>query len=316
MKKILLVIFLFLLVFSTVCFSAEQKLIMGTGGLAGVYYPLGAAICSIITDYVDGVSCTAQTSAAGVENARLLKLGDIDLGLVQTSAAYQAFHGEQVFEGDQIKDLRSLAVLYPQPFQIVVAKESDIYTFEDLLGKRVGIGAPASGEEVTFKEVIGCAGHTIEDYKPFYISLAEQASAFKDRNIDMMWFISGIPVAGILDVASVRDIRLIPIDGDLKKAVMKKYPYHAPAVIPAGTYKGQDTDVETLASPAYLVTTTRLSEDLAYNILSAMFDHLDVLHRAHAMGKGITLEGALLGSSIPLHPGAEKYYKEKGILKD
>lgn len=314
MKKILLII-LFVLVFSSFCFAAEQMLIIGTGGLAGVYYPLGSAIASVITDFVGGASCTSQTSAAGVENARLLKLGEIDLGLVQTSAAYQAFHGEKVFKGDQIKDLRGLAVLYPQPMQIVVAKESDIYTFEDLVGKRVGIGAPASGEEVTFKEIIGVAGHTIEDYKPYYISLAEMASSLKDRNIDMMWIVGGIPIAAVLDVASVRDIRLVPIDGDLKEAAMKEYPYHAPGIIPAGTYVGQDIDIETLASPAYLVTTTRLSEDLVYDILSAMYDNLDVLHRAHAQGKNVTLEGALLGSSIPLHPGAEKYYKEKGILK-
>jgi len=131
-----------------------------------------------------------------------------------------------------------------------------------------------------------------------------------------MWVVGGIPIACILDVASVRDVRLIPIDGELKEAVMKKYPYHAPGIIPAGTYPGQDTDIETLASPAYLVATSRLSEDLVYNILKAMFDHLDVLKRAHAQGKNITLEGALVGSSIPLHPGAEKYYKEKGILKE
>jgi len=141
------------------------------------------------------------------------------------------------------------------------------------------------------------------------------ASSLKDRNIDMMWIVGGIPIAAVLDVASVRDIRLVPIDGDLKESAMKEYPYHAPGIIPAGTYAGQDIDIETLASPAYLVTTTRLSEDLVYDILSAMFDHLDVLYRAHAQGKNVTLEGALLGSSIPLHPGAEKYYKEKGILK-
>jgi len=315
MKRILLIILL-ILVFTSFAFATEQQLIVGTGGLAGVYYPLGSAIASIITDFAPGVSCTAQTSAAGVENIRLLKLGDIDLGLVQTSAAYQAVHGEKIFKGDQIKDLRAMAVLYPQPMQIVVSKDSDIFTFEDLLGKKIGIGAPASGEEVTFKEIIGVAGHTIDDYKPFYISLAEQASSFKDRNIDAMWYVSGIPTAGLLDVASVRHIRIIPIDGKFREAVTKKYPFHAPGVIPAGTYPGQDTDIETLASPAYLVTTTRLSEEVAYNILDAIFGHLDVLERAHAQGKNVTLEGALLGSSIQLHQGAEKYYKEKGILKD
>jgi hypothetical protein len=314
MKKIFLVL-LVVLVFSSLGFAAEERLIIGTGGLAGTYYPLGSAIAAVITEFVDGASCNSQTSAAGVENARLLKLGDIDFGLVQTSAAYQAVHGEKVFKGDQIKDLRGLAILYPQPMQIVVAEESDIYTFEDLLGKRVGIGAPASGEEVTFKEVIGVAGHTIEDYKPHYISLAEQASAFKDRNIDMMWIVGGIPISAILDVASVRDVRFVPIDGALKEAIIKEYPYHAPGLIPAGTYPGQDEDIETLASPAYLVTTSRLSEDLVYNVLSALFDNLDVLQRAHAQGKNVTLEGALVGSPIPLHPGAEKYYKEKGILK-
>jgi len=314
-KRLLIIITIIFLLFPLSSIADEQKLIIGTGGLAGVYYPIGSAIASIITDFVPNASCTAQTSAAGVENTRLLKLGEIDLGLVQTSAAYQAFHGEQVFEGDKVENLRGMAVLYPQPMQIVVAKDSDIFTFEDLVGKKIGVGAPASGEEVTFKEIIGVAGHSIDDYKPYYISLAEQASAFKDRNIDAMWYVSGIPTSGILDVASVIDIRLVPISGELRDEVIKKYPYHAPYTIPAGTYPGQDEDVETLSSPAYLVATTRLPEELAYNILDAMFSHIEVLQTSHAQGKSITLEGALLGSPIPLHPGAERYYKEKGILR-
>ena len=125
-KMILIALLIFTLLSLTAAAQTEQRLIIGTGGLAGVYYPLGSAIASIITDFVPGVSCTAQTSAAGVENARLLNLGEIDLGLVQTSAAYQAVHGEKVFEGDQIEDLRGMAVLYPQPMQIVVAEDSDI----------------------------------------------------------------------------------------------------------------------------------------------------------------------------------------------
>lgn len=315
MKKLALFITIIFLLFSLNSVAADRQLIIGTGGLAGVYYPLGSAIASIITDFVPNVSCTAQTSAAGVENIRLLKLGEVDLGMVQTSAAYQALHGTDVFKGDKIENLRGMTILYPQPMQIVVAKDSNIYTFEDLLGKKVGIGAPASGEEVTFKEIIGVAGHTIDDYRPFYISLAEQASAFKDREIDAMWYVSGIPTSGILDVASARAIRIVPIDGELRESVMKAYPYHAPGVIPAGTYPEQDNDVLTLASPAYLVATSELPDDIAYAILDAIFSHLDVLQNAHSQGKDVTLEGALVGSPIPLHPGAERYYKEKGILK-
>lgn len=295
--------------------GAPKQLIIGTGSMSGVYYPIGGAIATIINEKVQGVSATIQSTAGGVENLRLLKQKEIDVGMVGTSTAFYAYDGIEVFKDEKIDTIRGLAVLYPQPVQIVVAKDSPVQSFHDLVGKKVGVGPPASGDEAVFRELMSVAGYTYDDFEPQYISFSEQSSAFKDRQLDAMTFTAGVPTSGILDVASVKDVRLIPLDGELRENLLKKFPYYTKGIIPKGTYPGQDTDVETIIMPAYLVCSSDLSDEHVYAMLSALYENLDELAKAHAQGKNITLEGALQGSSIPLHPGAEKFYREKGLLK-
>lgn len=295
-------------------FSAT-RLLIGTGGLAGVYYPIGGAISKIINDKVPDVEATVQTSAAGIENLRLLSLKEIDMGLVGNMDADIAFRGVSYFEGKQISNIRGIAVLYPQPIQIVVRKGSGISTFSDLKGKRVGVGSPGSGEEVMFRRILEAYNMTYDDIDEKLISLAEQASSFKDRHLDAMWYVSGIPASGILDVSSVLDIDIVTITGEGRDRLMDIAPFFVKTIVPKGTYPGVDYDVETVAAPAYLICLESLKEDDVYRITKAIFENLNMIAEAHKQGEYITLERALDGSTIPLHPGAEKFYKEKGMIK-
>ena len=293
----------------------EIKLLIGTGGLSGVYYPVGGGIANLINKYVDNASATVQTTAGSIENIRLIKQNQADFGFVMSSAAYYAYNGVDVFEGDKIEDLRGVTVLYPQPVQIVVTKDSAINSFQDLRGKKVGVGAPASGDETTFRGMLEVAGMTYDDLKPNYISFAEQSAAFKDRQIDAMLVVAGTPTSGIMDVASIKDIKLVPVDGSFRDKILKKYSYFATTTVKKGTYPSQEVDVDTIAGPAFLVTSTRLSDEIVYNTCKAIFENLEELGQVHNQAKSISLDNALNGASIPLHPGAEKYFKEVGVIK-
>lgn len=294
---------------------AQTRLLIGTGGLSGVYYPIGGAIAQIITKKVSGLEATVQTSAAGMENLRLLSMDQIDMGLVQNSDAYNAFNGISFFKDKSIKNIRGIAVLYPQPIQIIVHADSKINSFYDLKGKRVGVGAPGSGEETTFRRLMAVYNMTYNDIDEKLISLAEQSAQFKDRHIDAMWYVSGIPASGILDVASVLSIRMIPVSGKERDALIKSDPYFIKSTVKKGVYPGMTCDIETIASPAYLICLQKLKEDDVYRITKAIFDNQKDIASAHKQGENIRLETALDGSTIPLHPGAARFYKEKGMIK-
>lgn len=291
------------------------RLLIGTGGMAGVYYPIGGAISNIINEKVPNVESTIQTSAAGLENLRLLSLKEIDMALVGNSDAYYAFNGLSHFVGKPITNIRGVAVLYGQPIQIVVRKGSGIKMFEDLKGKRVGVGAPGSGDEAMFRLLLEAFKMSYDDLDEKLISYAEQSSQFKDRHIDSMWYVSGVPASGILDVASVLDIDLVNITGESRDRLIEMNPYFVKTTLPAGLYPGLENDIETVAAPAYLICLESLSNDDVYNITKAMFENLDMLARSHKQGEYIKLETALEGSTIPLHPGAERFYKEKGMIQ-
>jgi len=295
--------------------SAQTRLLMGTGGLAGVYYPIGGAIAKIITSKVKGIETTVQTSAAGMENLRLLSMKEIDMGLVQNSDAYNAFNGLLFFKDKPIKNIRGIAVLYPQPIQIIVRADSNIKSFYDLKGKRVGVGAPGSGEETTFRRLMSVYNLTYKDMDAKLISLAEQSAQFKDRHLDAMWYVSGVPASGILDVASVLSIKLVPISGKERDDLIKMDPYFIKSTVAKGSYPGMTADLETIASPAYLICLESLKEDDVYRMTKAMFENLNEIAASHKQGENVKLETALIGSTIPLHPGAEKFYKEKGLIK-
>ncbi len=291
-----------------------QKLSLATGGTAGTYYPIGAAIANVITKYVEGVEVTAESTGASVANLKMIADKKVDLILSAANTALGGYLGEAPFD-KPIKNIRGITALYPETFQFVVLKASGLKTLSDLKGKRVVVGAPGSGTERTAKLLLEALGITYNDIKPQFLSFAEGVTALKDRLVDCAIVGAGIPTSAVVDVAASLEINLLNVEQEAFQKVAKDSPYLMQVRIPSGTYKGVDQDVISVASPALLVVREDLDTNIVYKITAGIFAHLQEIQASHAQGKNITLENALKGMSLPLHPGAEKFYKEKGLIK-
>jgi len=294
--------------------QAAEKLVLATGGTAGTYYPFGGAMAKIWSSKIKDMSVTAQTSGASAENVRLINKKEVELALVQSDTLDFAFNAKEAFK-EPLKGMSAIAVLYPEIIQVVVRADSPIRSFADLKGKKVGVGAPGSGTEANFRQLMDIYGLKKEDVNPQYLSFAESAEAFKDKHIDAFIVTAGIPNAGIMDVSTQHAIRILDIKGPEADKLVATYPFLAPAKVPAGTYKGQDNEVSTVAVNAVLIAGNHLKEDVVYNLTKALFENQAELAAAHAKGKELEMSKAVKGVSIPFHPGAVKYYKEKGAMK-
>ena len=316
MKRVfvLVLITLITLMFIGTAWSAE-RLTMGTGGTAGTYYPLGGAISQIISDKTGFISITAQSTGATGENLNLLGMGDIDLALVQNDLAYYAFNGLEIFKDNAVKNFRGVARLYPELLHVVAQADSGIKSIGDFGGKRISVGASGSGNEANCRQIFEVYNLSYKDMRPYFISYAESANHFKDRQIDAFVFTTGIPAPAIMDITLLQDVVFVAVEEDYRKKITEKYPFFTADVIPAGSYKGLDKDLETITVQCILVVSDQLSENTVYQMTKALFENLDVLSTAHAKGKEISLEKALDGVTVPLHPGAEKYFKEVGLIK-
>lgn len=320
---------LFLCILGTVAFSggkseqepsaqkaAEplQKFSLATGGTAGTYYPIGAAIANVITKYVEGVEVTAESTGASVANLKMIADKKVDMILSAANTALAAYQGEAPFD-KTIKNIRGITALYPETFQFVVLRASGLKKLGDLRGKKVVVGAPGSGTERTAKLLLEALGITYSDIKPQFLSFAEGVTALKDRLVDCAIVGAGIPTSAVVDAAASLDITLLNVEEEAFQKVSKGSPYLMQVRIPAGTYKGLDTDITSVASPALLIAREDIDSNLVYKITGGIFNHLGEIQASHAQGKNISLESALKGMSVPLHPGAERFYKEKGIIK-
>jgi hypothetical protein len=292
----------------------EAQLTILTGGSAGTYYPIGGAMATAINEYAEGVKATAVTSGASVTNARKIGNGEAELALLQNDVAYYAYNGLEMFADNPVKNMRGIATLYPEVIQIVTIKESGIKTVYDLKGKKVAVGAPGSGTAVDALQILEAAGIDETNTNIEYRDFKEVADGLKDKTIDAGFIVAGVPTAAVSDVAAVRDVMIVEVPDEIYKKLSEKYKFYVQHTIPAGTYKGQDEDVKTVAVLAMLVTREDIPEDVIYKVTKAIFEHRDVLVSAHKRAEDITLETALEGMPIPLHPGAEKYYKEKGLI--
>uniref|UniRef100_A0A7C4RRB9 TAXI family TRAP transporter solute-binding subunit n=1 Tax=Desulfatirhabdium butyrativorans TaxID=340467 RepID=A0A7C4RRB9_9BACT len=316
MKKswiIALIVLLSLAAFSG-AMAAETKLVLATGGTAGTYYPFGGAMAKIWNSKIPGMNVTAQTTGASAENIRLVNKKEAELALVQSDTLDFAFNAKEAFK-EPLKEMGAIAVLYPEIIQVVVRADSPAKSFADLKGMKIGVGAPGSGTEANFRQLLDIYGLSKDDIKGQYLSFSESAEQFKDRHIDAFIVVAGIPNSAIVDIATQHDIRILNIAGDAAKKLSQKYPFLAPAKIPANTYKNQAQDVETVAVNAVLIAGKELPVDVVYNLTKTLFENQADLASAHAKGKELNLQAAVKGVSIPFHPGAEKYYKEKGALK-
>lgn len=295
----------------------ETYISIATGGPAGTYYPLGGAMAKIFNDNIEGVTANAQSTGASVENIGLVAKGETEIAFVQNDITYYAYTGTEVFEGkDKMENIRGMAMLYPELVQIIAIKDSNIETVEDLKGKRVAIGAPGSGVEANVRQVLAAHDITYEDLeKADYLSFNEAVDQLKNKQIDAAFLTAGIPTSAVTELAQTSDIVVVPITPAKISQLIEQYPFYTEALIPKGTYRGQENDVTTAAVMAMLVVPEDLDEDLAYNLTKVLFEERQIIVDTHDRGNDIQLETALKGMPIEVHPGSQRYYDEKGIKK-
>lgn len=297
---------------SPVAARAEQFVNILTGGTSGVYYPMGVALSKIYGDKIKDVRPTVQATKASVENLVLLQQGKGEIAFTLGDSLDAAWKGdEEAGFKSPLKKLRGVTAIYPNYVQIVASKDSGIKTLADLKGKRLSVGAPKSGTELNARAILAAAGMSYKDLgKVEYLPFAESVELMKNRQLDATLQSAGLGVASLRDLATSVEITVVEVPA---ATVQKAGAPFVKATIPANTYGGQTAAVDTAAVVNYLVTQQGVSDDLVYAMTKAMYENLGDLAAAHAAGKSIKLENALQGMPIPIHPGAAKYFKEKGL---
>ncbi|RMC37236.1 TAXI family TRAP transporter solute-binding subunit [Paracoccus alkanivorans] len=300
---------------------AQNRVFFGiaTGGTGGTYYPLGGMLAQLISNTAEmpdsRISATAETGNASVANAQLLGRSEIESAFIAADILDAAYRGVNQFEDGALDNLRAIGALYPETVQLVVRADSGIETFEDIKGKSVSSGSPGSGQWQLLGDLLEAHGMTREDVSEDYSSFAQSVDKIKDGNLDASLITAGLPTSSVTDLANGHDIRIVPLAGPAIAKLQEAQPYYANAMIPAGSYKGVEADVETLAVRAIWATHAEVPEDLIYAVTKALYENTETLGQVHPMGKQISLDKAQESISIPLHPGAEKYFSEKGATK-
>jgi TRAP transporter TAXI family solute receptor len=299
----------------TAAAQVKTRLSIATGGTGGVYYPLGGGIAALISKHVPGVEATAEATAASVDNLKLLHTGNVALGLSGADIAAEAYQGNLKGLKEKVA-VRTIASIYSNFMHIVTLESTGIQTVADLKGRRVSTGAPGSGTEVKGLRVLEAYGLNPRDLRSQdRLSVVESVNAMKDQKIDAFFWNAGLPTAAILDLGATPGVklRLIPHSEAVPKLVQKYGAFYFTGVIPKGTYKGVDVDVAVAAETHALMAHERMPEPLAYQITRTLLEHTADLVAVHAAAKELSLKGAVQGSAVPFHPGAVRYYKEKGL---
>lgn len=305
------------LVLSTAAWAAPMFISIATGGTGGAYFPIGAGLADVINKKLTGYNASAEVTAASKVNCINVNDGKSDLALVLGDTLAYGYKGDKLGGfAKPLSNLRVIANIYPNTIQIVARKESGVRTLADLKGKKVSVGAPGSGTEINARQIFAAAGLTYKDFgRTDYLSFSESADQMKNRAIDVTLISSGMPNPGVMDIATSQEIVIVPIPAEVVRKLSKEHPFFAGATVPKGMYKGQDTEVQTVGVPNFLISGAKMDDKTAYEVTKAMFENLPRLVQAHAAAKGIRLDQAANGSPVPLHPGAERYYREKKVLK-
>jgi uncharacterized protein len=280
-----------------------------TGGTGGTYYPLGGAFANLVSE-ATGIDTNAETTGASAENMQSIKDDKGEIAFTQTDIASYATEGKLMFDGNAIDNIKAIGTLYPETIQIVTTEKSGIKTVEDLKGKKVSIGAPGSGTAANAEQILEVYGMSLDDIKKQDLSFDESVSGIKDGNIDAAFVTAGHPTAAVEELSATDKVVIVPVDADKAEKLIEKYPYYTKEEIANGTYKIGEA-VPTVAVQAMLVVKAGLSDEVVYDITKAIFENLDKVQ--HAKAKQIKPENALNGVGIDVHPGAQKYFDEKGI---
>ncbi len=332
LKHVLVILAVMGLIFGVSPVQAQQMKFfrIGTGGTGGTYYPIGGLLAHCISNPpgsrpceqggscgVPGLVAIAQSANGSVANINAIKSGVLESGFSQSDVAYWAYTGTGIFDGKgKVEALRALANLYPETIQLVARKGAGIKSVKDLKGKRISMDEPGSGTLVDARIILEAYGLTEKDVKVDYIKPTPAIDKIKDNQLDAFFIVAGFPTGSVVELTSSVGADLIPINGPEADAIIKKYGFFAKDVIPEGTYEGVGR-TESISVGAQWLVSAKVDADLVYEITKALWNKntRKLLDKGHAKGKMITLETALDGIGIPLHPGAERFYKEAGLLK-
>ncbi len=313
MKKILAMILALCMVFAlcaTSAFAADE-LIFTTGGEAGTYYAFGSVLAQYVSNNSD-ISVTAITGNGSQANVEDMDAGDVQLAFCQSDVMSYAYNGTNLFEDlGKIDSFSVVAALYMEQVQIVTTNP-DIKTVADLKGKSVSIGARGSGVYFNALDVLGVYGMTEDDIKPVYQSFGDSAESLKDKKIDAAFIVAGAPTTAITDLSTSGPVYLVSIDDDHIDELLAKSPYYTAYTVPADTY-GMPEDVQTVAVAAVVLARNDVSDDAIYAFTSTIFDNIDAIAEQHGKGAELSLEFASSITDVPYHPGAAKYFAEKGF---
>ena len=300
-------------------FAQQQFISIGTGGVTGVYYPTGGAICRLVNKdrKEHGIRCSVESTGGSVYNTRTIREGELDFGVVQSDVQSAAIEGVRAFENDEpYGDLRAVFSVHPEPMHVMVRADAGINSVMDMKGKRVNIGNPGSGTRVLANVLMGAAGVTPDDF-----SLAaepkssEQSAALCDGKIDAAIWAAGLPNGSSMEATSTCDIKILDLTTSGTDTVLAENPAYAAATIPGGLYPGNDGDIASWGPKATFVTDASTPDEVVYQLVKAVFENHDDFKKLHPAFGNLTEEQMVTeGLSAPLHPGAEKYYKERGWM--
>ena len=303
---------------ASVSAQAETFVTIGTGGQTGVYYVVGQSICKLVNrgQADHNIKCTAPSTGGSVANINAIKEGSMDMGVAQSDWQAYAYNGAPEFEGGQFDDLRAVFSVHGEPFTVVARADAGIESFADLKGKRVNIGNPGSGQRGTMEVLMGELGWSTDDFSlASELKSAEQSAALGDNKVDAIVFTVGHPNGSIQEATTTTDAKLISVEGAEVDALVDANSYYAKSTIPGGMYKGTDGDTNTFGVKATFVSSASVDEETIYQVVKAVFDNFDRFKGLHPAFENLSEEDMIAdGLTAPLHPGAERYYKEKGWM--
>ena len=303
---------------STAVSAADQFVTIGTGGVTGVYYPTGGSICRLVNKdrASHGVRCTVESTGGSVYNINTIRAGELDLGVAQSDWQFHASNGSSKWQGKKQSDLRAVMSVHPEPFHIIVGKDSGINSWADLTGKRVNIGNPGSGQRGTMEVLMAAHGTKASDFKiATELTSSEQSKALCDGKIDAYGYTVGVPNAGVSIATDGCDARIINLNSDVEASLVNDNPYYAFATIPAGTYNGNPEDTVTFGVGATVVSSAVVSDHVIHSIVKGVFENFDSFKKLHPAFANLKKEEMIQdGLSAPLHDGAARYYKEVGLM--
>ncbi|NLM14056.1 MAG: TAXI family TRAP transporter solute-binding subunit [Epulopiscium sp.] len=293
--------------------GGKTTLKMATGGTTGTYYAYSGTVSQVLSQKVNNLNFNVQSTGASKANIYLVSDEEADVAIVQNDVMYYAYNGTDLFEGEKVSGFSAMAGVYAEVCQVVA--KSDITSIEDLKGKRVSVGDIGSGVEFNARQILEAYDMTFDDIVVSNLSFGDSATALKDDKIDAFFCVAGAPTTAIVELATSNQINVLKVDDEHAAKLIEKYPFYTKFSVPGGSYKGVDNDVQTVAVVATYIVSDSLSEDLVYNMTKALFENADEIAKAHPKGAELDPEYSVSSISIPMHPGAEKYYREIGVLK-